>query len=85
MLLTLADPTAVAIGNEPVRQGEHVVGWVTSAAMVTQLRKASPIRICRWNSASPATTLDVEILGERIPATVVREPLWDPKNERIKS
>src|SRR6185503_16331575 len=28
--LTLADPAAVAIGSEPVRHGEQVVGWVTS-------------------------------------------------------
>jgi glycine cleavage system aminomethyltransferase T len=29
--------------------------------------------------------LDVEIIGERIGAVVAREPLWDPKGERIKA
>jgi glycine cleavage system aminomethyltransferase T len=31
------------------------------------------------------TTLDVELFGEHVAATVEREPLWDPKGERIKS
>jgi glycine cleavage system aminomethyltransferase T len=35
--------------------------------------------------AAPGSALDVEILGERIPATVAREPLWDPKGLRIKA
>jgi hypothetical protein len=28
---------------------------------------------------------DIEIFGERISAMVEREPLWDPKGERVKA
>jgi hypothetical protein len=31
------------------------------------------------------TVLDVELFGQRIPVTVERDPLWDPKGERIKA
>ena len=32
--------------------------------------------------AEPGTTFDIGILGERRPATVQAEPLYDPRNER---
>jgi dimethylglycine dehydrogenase len=35
--------------------------------------------------ADPGTELAVEILGERRPARVVAEPLYDPRNERLLS
>ncbi len=35
--------------------------------------------------AAVGTALDVELLGERIPAVVAREPLWNPKGERIRA
>ena len=83
--LTLADPSAVAIGNEPVRHGEQVAGWVTSGGYGYSVEKSIAYAYFPLHVGVAGTVLDVEILGERIPATVVREPLWDPKNERIKS
>jgi glycine cleavage system aminomethyltransferase T len=35
--------------------------------------------------AAAGTELDVEILGERIPARVAREPLWDPTGARVRA
>jgi glycine cleavage system aminomethyltransferase T len=35
--------------------------------------------------SSVGTKLDIDILGERIPAVVVKEPLWDPKGNRIRA
>jgi glycine cleavage system aminomethyltransferase T len=35
--------------------------------------------------AEPGTELQVEILGERRSATVVPQPLYDPRNERLLS
>ncbi|MEY3366459.1 MAG: hypothetical protein RIS71_1196, partial [Actinomycetota bacterium] len=31
------------------------------------------------------TKLEVEIFGTRVPVTVGSEPLFDPKNERLRS
>jgi dimethylglycine oxidase len=33
----------------------------------------------------PGTSVAIEYFGERMPATVATEPLWDPKMERLRS
>ena len=83
--LTLADPAAIAIGNEPVRAGEQVLGWITSGGYGYAVEKSIAYAYLPIGQAAPGSALDVEILGERIPAQVAREPLWDPKGERIKA
>jgi hypothetical protein len=35
--------------------------------------------------AAEGNVFDVEIFGERVPATVVPEPLWDLQGERVKA
>jgi 4-methylaminobutanoate oxidase (formaldehyde-forming) len=83
--LTLADPAAIAIGNEPVRAGERVLGWVTSGGYGYSVRQSIAYAYLPIEQSAPGSALDVEIVGERIPAVVAREPLWDPKGIRIKS
>jgi dimethylglycine dehydrogenase len=39
----------------------------------------------RADLARPGTELEVEILGERRPARVGREPLYDPENLRLRA
>jgi glycine cleavage system aminomethyltransferase T len=34
--------------------------------------------------AAVGTALEIEFFGEQIAALVEKEPLWDPKNERIR-
>ena len=84
--LTLADPAIIAIGNEPIRRpGEDEVrSWVTSGGYGYSVRKSIAYAYLPIDLSAVGTTYDVEILGERVPAAVAAEPLWDPKNERIK-
>jgi dimethylglycine dehydrogenase len=35
--------------------------------------------------AEPGTSLEVEVLGKKLPAEVVKMPLYDPENKKIKS
>ena len=35
--------------------------------------------------AAPDTRLTIEWFGERLPATVVKDPVWDPAGERIRA
>ena len=83
--LTLADPTAIAIGKEPIRAGDRVVGWVTSGGYGYTVGESIVYGYLPIECAAVGTQLDVEILGERIKAVVEREPLYDPKGERIKA
>jgi 4-methylaminobutanoate oxidase (formaldehyde-forming) len=83
--LTLADKTAIAIGNEPVRNGDKVVAWITSGGYGYSVGKSIAYAYLPMEHTAIGTRLDVEIIGERIAAVVEREPLWDPKGERIKA
>lgn len=83
--LTLADPAAIATGNEPVRSSDKVVSWVTSGGYGYSVGKSIAYAYLPIELAVVDTALDVEIFGERIGGVVAREPLWDPRGERIKA
>jgi glycine cleavage system aminomethyltransferase T/glycine/D-amino acid oxidase-like deaminating enzyme len=83
--LTLDDSTAIAIGNEPVRYQDRVVGWITSASYGYAVQKSIAYAYLPIELAIIGTRLDVEMLGERIGAVGAQDPQWDPKGERIKA
>jgi 4-methylaminobutanoate oxidase (formaldehyde-forming) len=83
--LTLADKTVIALGSEPVRSGDQIVGWITSGAYGYSIGSSIAYAYLPLERAAVGTQLDVEWFGERIGAVVEREPLWDPKGERVKS
>jgi len=83
--LTLTDETALALGNEPLRQGEQVVGWAASGGYGYSVKKSIIYAYLPVALSGVGNVLDVEIFGERIPATVVREPLWDLQGERVRA
>lgn len=83
--MTLADPTAIALGNEPIFQDSQVVGWVTSGGYGYAVQKSIAYGYLPRAIGVAGTKLEVELFGERIGLTVEKEPLYDPKNERIKA
>ena len=82
--LVLGDATAIAIGNEPVRHNDRVVGWVTSASYGYSVQKSIAYTYLPVELAALGTRLDVEMFGERIGAVVAQDPQWDPKGKRIR-
>jgi glycine cleavage system T protein len=82
--LTLADPHAIAFGGEPILQDGDVLGRVTSGGFGYTLGQSIAYGYVPVASAAPGTALTVEVFGERVPATVAREPLYDPKGEKIR-
>ena len=79
------DATAIAIGNEPVRHKDRVVGWVTSASYGYSVQKSIGYTYLPIELAVLGTRLDVEMIGERIGAVVGQDPQWDPKGERVRA
>jgi len=62
-----------------------VAGETTSGAWGYRVGKSLALGMLRADLAEPGTRVEVEIYGERFPATVEGDgPIWDPKNERIK-
>jgi glycine cleavage system aminomethyltransferase T/glycine/D-amino acid oxidase-like deaminating enzyme len=82
--LTLADRSAVCLGNEPLLMNGQVVGRVTSGGYGYSVGESIAYGYLPPTLTEPGTRLEVLWFGEGIQATVVREPLYDPSNHRIK-
>jgi glycine cleavage system aminomethyltransferase T/glycine/D-amino acid oxidase-like deaminating enzyme len=83
--VALDDPAHVVLGKEPVRSAETVVGYVRSAAYGFCVGRHLTSVMLPVELATPGTPLSVEWFGERLPATVVKDPVWDPAGERIRA
>jgi 4-methylaminobutanoate oxidase (formaldehyde-forming) len=82
--LTLADPTAIVLGGEPFYAGGEPVGRVTSGGYGYTVRQSIAYGYLPVDLAVPGTELEVAFFGERVAATVVQEPLYDPTGRKIK-
>ena len=72
-------------GNEPVYDGDRVIGITTSGAYGHRVGESIAFVYVEPEYAEPGSSFDIAILGERRRATVQAEPLYDPKNERMKA
>ncbi len=62
-----------------------VVGETTSGGWGHRVEKSIALGMLRADLAVPGTRVEVEIYGERRPATVQADaPLWDPDNTRLR-
>jgi glycine cleavage system T protein len=82
--LTLDDPRAVCLGNEPVRAGGAVVGRVTSGGYGYTVGSSIALAYLPVAAAEVGAPVEVEFFGEWIPGTVARDALYDPKSERVR-
>ena len=65
---------------------DEVVGETTSGGWGHRIDKSIALGMVRADLAVEGTTLMVEIFGTKVAAVVQKdEPLWDPKNERIRA
>jgi len=83
--MTFDDPTSVVMGKEPIWHDGRVVSYVTSAAYGYSVGRAIVYGYLPVNLAVEGTPVEVEYFGDRLAATVVAEPLWDLKGERLRA
>jgi glycine cleavage system aminomethyltransferase T/glycine/D-amino acid oxidase-like deaminating enzyme len=83
--ITLDDPSEVVMGSEPVYSGDTAAGYVTSAGYGYSVAKSIAYAWLPAPLAVPGTGLAVEYFGERLPATVAREPLLNPASRGVAS
>jgi dimethylglycine dehydrogenase len=79
--LVVQDTEIDAMGDEPIWQGEEVVGWVTSGGYAHHSRASVAMGYVRAEAAD-AAALAVEILGQRRAARPLGRALFDPTGER---
>jgi 4-methylaminobutanoate oxidase (formaldehyde-forming) len=81
--LVLEDPRSVALGNEPVRVGGEVVGRVTSGGYGYTVERSIAYAYVPA-AVELGTPVEVDIFGQWAAGEVAREPLVDPKGERVR-
>ncbi len=82
--LVLDDPRSVALGNEPVRVAGEVTGRVTSGGYGYTVARS--IAYAYLPAEIPVgADVEVDIFGEWIAGEVAREPLFDPRGERVRT
>jgi 4-methylaminobutanoate oxidase (formaldehyde-forming) len=81
--LVVDDPLSVVLGSEPVRHAGDVVGRVTSGGIGYTLGASIAYAYLPIASAGEGTRVSIDLFGDWVDATVAREPLFDPKGDRI--
>jgi dimethylglycine dehydrogenase len=71
-------------GNEPVYQGDRLVGITTSGAFGHRTDRSLAFAYVEPALASAGQNFDILMLGVRRKAVALSAPAWDPKNERLR-
>lgn len=76
---------AIPHGWEPIFAGDTAVSYVCSGEYGHCVGKTIVLAYLPREQSAPGTELSIKLFGERFPATVVRAPLYDPTNARLKA
>lgn len=83
--LTLDRPGDVVMGREPIYSDGLVVGQVASANTGYSLSRHVAYAYLPVALTRPGQKLEIEYFGQRLPATVATEPLFDAAGARLKA
>jgi dimethylglycine dehydrogenase len=72
-------------GGEPVYRDDRCVGVTTSGGYGHHVGKSLAFAYVESNQSQPDTCLGIDMLGERCAASVLSEPVYDPKNLKLRS
>lgn len=82
--LTVDDGKSVVLGKEPVFSSGKAVGYVTSASFGFTIGK--PIAYAYLpTTIEEHDKVEIEYFGRKLPATVMPEPMFDPKMDRLRA
>lgn len=82
--LAIESDDADALGYEPIWLGERRVGFTTSGGYGHAVERSLAMGYVDNDVAAHDQALEVHILGDRRPATVLREAPYDPQGKRMR-
>ena len=88
MVTLVVDETtdADAIGGNPIMTPDGaVIGRATGGGYGFRLGQSLALAMVRPDLATPGTKLMIDILDQRLPATVIAESPYDPDNEKLRA
>ena len=72
-------------GGEAVLSGDRVIGVTTSGGYGHIVQKSLGFGYVDPGNSEPGTDLGIDLLGERCRAIVLKDPAYDPANERLRA
>jgi dimethylglycine dehydrogenase len=84
MTFTVDTKDVDVIGDEPVWHKGKVLGWITSGGYAHYAGKSVALGYVPKEVAWDDEGFEIEIIGKRHKAKPQREPLFDPKGERMR-
>lgn len=72
-------------GNEPVYAGDEMIGLTTSGTWGHTVDKSLAFAYVKPMYKSPGTTFEIQLMGDRRPATVLDGAAYDPTSERTRA
>ncbi len=83
-IFAVGDGDVDPMGNEPILSGGEVVGRLTSAAYMFHVKHSGGLGYIRSDLVDESSRLEVEILGERRPARILKDAPYDPEGKRLR-
>ncbi len=83
--LVLDDPATVALGGEPVRIDDELVGRVTSGGFGYTVGRSIAYAYLPVGLAVPGTALQIDIFGEWAGGAVGADILYDPAGRKVRA
>jgi dimethylglycine dehydrogenase len=82
--MTVDAENSDCFGNEPIYQGDKLVGITTGGAYGHAIEKSLTFAYVDPKLAQDGQAFEIMMQGERRKARIVPQPAWDPKNERLR-
>ena len=83
--LEVGEADSDVAGGEPVFSGDKAIGVTTSGGFGHSTGKSLGFAYVDHGFEAPGTRLEVELIGVRLPATVLPAPIYDPENRRLRA
>ncbi len=83
--LVVENTDSIPHGWEPIFAGDKAISYVCSGEYGHSVEKTIVLAYLPQELSAPDTKLSIQLFGEKFPATVVRAPLYDATNVRLKS
>ena len=85
VLVSVDADDADCLGNEPALDGDRPMGIVCSGGFGHRVGLSLAFVYVEPLFSSPGSTFDIPILGMKRTATVIAQPPYDPKNQRLRA